>query len=101
MRILTFVAAMSAGLWAVGAQAQMACEDLADLATGDVTFTAATISDGTVTPPGGDAITGLPPMCRVSMAVPEAINIELWLPLEGDVASCKIGQVLAGHLGLR
>ncbi|WP_415922864.1 tannase/feruloyl esterase family alpha/beta hydrolase [Tateyamaria sp. SN6-1] len=83
MRILTFVAAMSAGLWAVGAQAQMACEDLADLATGDVTFTAATISDGTVTPPGGDAITGLPPMCRVSMAVPEAINIELWLPLEG------------------
>ncbi len=55
-----------------------------------VSFTAEDVTGGSFTPPGGTAITGLPPFCRVAAVISSNGNpaqsqsaVEIWLPEQG------------------
>jgi feruloyl esterase len=67
--------------------ADAACESLDDVRLPNTTITAAqTNTAGSFTPPGANAITGIPPFCRVTGEIQPTkdshILFELWLPLQ-------------------
>jgi hypothetical protein len=66
----------------VPAYAASSCEDLANLTLPEVTSISATlVTNGTITLPRAYPVSGLPPLCRVSLVIAPQINIEVWLPL--------------------
>ena len=85
-----FIALIVLSIAPAGAQTvpAVACESLAEQKLPDTTITAAqTVSSGSFTPPGStNAITNLPPFCRVAGAIAPTsdsrILFEVWLPLE-------------------
>jgi feruloyl esterase len=79
---------ISGGDGRASAQTSTACERLAARALPETTITAAqAVTTGSFTPPGStNALTGLPPFCRVAGEInPTAeshIRFEVWMPLE-------------------
>jgi feruloyl esterase len=91
-RLLTAPAALLVGAFISAAPSRPAsplvCERLADVRLPDTTITTAQpVTGGSYTPPGStNAITNLPPFCRVAGAIAPTkdshILFEVWLPLE-------------------
>jgi feruloyl esterase len=78
-RTTALIAALGIMLAASGAQAAMACRDLAQLRLDGTLITTATEVSGSFSP-GGGAPLNLPSICRVAGTVFPAINFEVWLP---------------------
>jgi pimeloyl-ACP methyl ester carboxylesterase len=82
------------GLFAmVPAFAATSCAGLASLALPEVTSIAATlVTGGTITPPAPNPpVTGLPPLCRVSLVVAPQIKVEVWLPVTWNQRFMAVG----------